>query len=243
MSLFRVLNITKISFDGKMINMPDKRTAETFNAMCKALAAKTGNESVYGEEGMEKSLYEEVDSKLSVKPSAGTTNRNATPNTPPAVTKQMTEMQMVMYPFGILTKNKGIYTNQQVKTELTAMFKDDVFVMDSLAVVSRGDGVGYDYSYNGGYPVCEGFFNDIKLSSWSYYFDLDKTGYTLSTVITMARNFMEQLRNNNFQFAGNSPSDNDLYNAKLRGFGREVEIMVKEVSGDSWRLVVSVAYK
>ena len=243
MSLFRVLNITKISFDGKMINMPDKRTAETFNAMCKALAAKTGNVSVYGKEGMEKSLYEEVDSKFSVKPSAGTTNRNATPNTTPAVTKQMTEMQMVMYPFGILTKNKGTYTNQQVKTELTAMFKDNVIVMDSMALVSRGDGEGYDYSYKGGYPVCTGFFNDVKLSSWSYYFDLDKASYTQSTIITLARNFMDQLRYNNFQLVGGIPSDDELYNSKLRGFGREVEIIVKETSGDNWRLLVSVRYK
>lgn len=230
----RKYNITKISLDGKVFTTPGFRSASTIDAMCKTLMTKTGDQGQYGTSTTKNALP--------------TTKNNTTTTTTsliskPAVTKRMTEMQMVMYPFGVLTKNKGTYTNQQVRTELTAMFKDNVIVMDSMALVSRGDGEGYDYSYKGGYPVCTGFFNDVKLSSWSYYFDLDKASYTQSTVITAARDFMEQLRNNNFQFVGGIPSDDELYNSKLRGFGREVEIIVKKTSGDSWRLIVSVGYK
>ena len=60
MSVLRLYNITKVSFDGKTINTPKMRSAETFNAMCKALEEKTDDQWSYGEENMEKSEIEDI---------------------------------------------------------------------------------------------------------------------------------------------------------------------------------------
>ena len=60
MSLLRLYNITKVSFDGKTINTPNMRSAETFNAMCKALEEKTDDQWSYGKEIMEKSEIEDI---------------------------------------------------------------------------------------------------------------------------------------------------------------------------------------
>ena len=60
MSVLRLYNITKVSFDGKTINTPKMRSAETFNAMCKALEEKTDDQESYGKEKIEKSEIEDI---------------------------------------------------------------------------------------------------------------------------------------------------------------------------------------
>lgn len=70
MSLLRLYNITKVSFDGKAINTPKMRSAETFNAMCKTLIAKTGDQEQFGKEKIKDSEVEDVVRNMTVESSS-----------------------------------------------------------------------------------------------------------------------------------------------------------------------------
>ena len=48
MSLLRTYNIVSISIGGTTINTPNMRSADTFDAMCKMLISKTGDQGQYG---------------------------------------------------------------------------------------------------------------------------------------------------------------------------------------------------
>jgi hypothetical protein len=227
--LFTADGIFLSAGEGKMLifeyEMPEDEMTDQF---VKLIGNLTGMKS------------EESSSSSSSKPLPGTTGTKRGPNTTPDVKKEMTELQMVMYPFGMLTKNRSVYTNQQVKKELTALFKDNVMVEDSMAVVTPGDVNGYDYSYNDSYPYCIGYFQGVRLSSWSYFFDFDKANYSQKIVMAMAVRFVNLLEKNDISLIENGPNDFSPYYARLRGGGREIEVQVNDGSGgDSWRLIVS----
>ena len=126
MSRLRLYDIIKISINGEITETPNFWSSATIDAMCKDLVAKTGDQGQYGGGSSVSSATKRPansSSTTETRPnttskSSNTTSTSSSLINVPALPKQMTEMQMIMHPFGVLVDNRDAYTQQKVAKDL-----------------------------------------------------------------------------------------------------------------------------
>ena len=162
----------------------------------------------------------------------------------PALPKEMTEIQMVMHPFGVLTNKLDGYTQQQVVKDLTKLFIDHVSTVGTSSVfVHHNNDKGYDMSYQGNIPTtCSCYFSDGKLYSYSYHFPFLKDGYSQEQIISIAKRFAEKLQENGLPLS--ETSNRDYYNATFKTNDRVISIRVFSNAfykiDDSWAIDIDI---
>ena len=163
----------------------------------------------------------------------------------PALPKEMTEIQMVMHPFGVLTDNLDGYTQQQVAKDLTTLFTDNVTTYESsLVSINHLNDKGYDMSYMGYIPSCHCYFAEGKLKSYNYTIYFNKESYTLEETISIAKRFVEELQVNGIPLSQSNPSSYDHYIATLVFNERVISVKVNSASQfnshDSWTIYIDI---
>ena len=163
----------------------------------------------------------------------------------PALPKEMTEMQMIMHPFGVLTDKLEGYTQEQVAQDLTKLFTDNVSTYEtSLVTVTNLNNKGYDMSYKG-YPAsnCYCYFSDGKLESYSFSFHFLKDEFSLEHAISIAKAFISKLEDSK-SFVAQKAYGDSPFKASLEGLGREINVRVHSagyrVKDDSWGLFIDI---
>lgn len=174
MQQLRKYNITKIVVDGDAFTTPGFRSAATIDAICKTLMSHTGDQGQYGAAP------------------ATTTSLIASP----ALPKKMTEVQMVMHPFGVLKKDLSGYTLRQVESDLKKLYKDyvDVWEETSIIYLLHKDSKGYDMTYKGIVPSASCIFQEGRLYSYEYEIPFDREEYTKERVEATAKAFVSALK-------------------------------------------------
>lgn len=114
----------------------------------------------------------------------------------PALPKKMTEVQMVMNPFGVLKKDLKGYTYRQVEKDLKTLYNDYVDVWEETTIINvfRKDGKGYDMSYKGFIPIASCIFQEGRFYSYQYEFYFDRDVHTKESVEAMAKAFVSALK-------------------------------------------------
>lgn len=198
-------------------------------------------------------LEPEKNSSSSSKSSSSTASKPVTTNKAtssslinvPALPKEMTEMQMVMHPFGVLTDNLEGYTQEKVAKDLTTLFTDNVSTYETtLVTVTNQNNKGYDMSYKG-YPAssCYCYFSDGKLESYCFSFHFLKDKFSPEQAISIAKAFISKLVDSK-SFVDQKAYGDSLFKASLEGLGREINVRVHSagyrVKDDSWGLFIDI---
>ncbi|MBQ6032081.1 MAG: hypothetical protein IJL29_03550 [Prevotella sp.] len=261
MKQLRRYNIIKISVQGIEFSTPKFRSAATIDAMCKTLISKTGDQGQYG------SSLSGV-STSSTRPSTTTRPNTATrPNAPtakpsttvrnnntarataslinvPALPKQMTEMQMIMHPFGVLTDNLKDYTQEQVMRDLRKLFGEKItLIKDGHITIFKEWCDGYNMSYKGVVPYkssCTFFKDDGGLKSYSYDMYYSREKYTKEQSIQIAKNFVKKLQENNIPMV---EDEKYYYQAEGKYRGRKIRIYEDYMDCNYWTIIILVWVK
>lgn len=194
-------------------------------------------------------------SSSSAKPSSGTTTKPTTSNKPatsakpvsttliasPAQPKKMTEVQMVMNPFGVLTKNLSRYTYRQVVKDLKSLYNDYVDVWEEQSIISvlRENGKGYDMSYKGLIPTVNCIFHGDKLYSYQYEFYFDRDRNTKESVEAIAKGFVSALKKNGINLTKNLSGDS--YSVSGRYAGRGIIVCVHDIEDEPYKIWINIS--
>ena len=218
MQQLRRYNITKIVVDDDEFLTPDFRSAATIDAICKALIAHTGDQGQYGDAP------------------ATTTSLIASP----ALPKKMTEVQMVMHPFGALKKDLKGYTYRQVESDLKTLYNDYVDVWEETTIINvfRKDGKGYDMSYKGFIPIASCIFQEGRLYSYQYEFYFDRDVHTKASVEAMAKAFVSALKKGGISLPKNFSDDSYAVSGDYGS--RSIIVAVHDIEDEPYKILINI---
>ena len=158
----------------------------------------------------------------------------------PALPKKMTEVQMVMHPFGVLKKDLSGYTFRQVEKDLKTLYNDYVDVWEETTIINvfRKDGKGYDMSYKGFIPIASCIFQEGRLYSYQYEFYFDRDVHTKESVEAMAKAFVSALKKGGISLPKNFSDDS--YAVSGNYGSRGIIVAVHDIEDEPYKILINI---
>lgn len=158
----------------------------------------------------------------------------------PALPKKMTEVQMVMHPFGVLKKDLKGYTYRQVEKDLKTLYNDYVDVWEETTIINvfRKDGKGYDMSYKGFIPIASCIFQEGRLYSYQYEFYFDRDVHTKESVEAMAKAFVSALKKSGISLPKNFSDDSYAVSGDYGS--RSIIVAVHDIEDEPYKILISI---
>ena len=166
----------------------------------------------------------------------------------PLLKPQMSPMQMVMHPFGILKSDVSIYSAQKVADDVQSVFKENVNYDPKYRIVTatRPNNKGHDMSYCGflsDWMSCC-FREDGSVLAYSFEFKFYKDKYSSDFAVSLAQKFVEDLKRENIVL--NRINGGRIIEFEGKHGIRTVSVRVSEgsqiESGDSWGLFIDIRF-
>ena len=158
----------------------------------------------------------------------------------PALPKKMTEVQMVMNPFGVLKKDLKGYTYRQVEKDLKTLYNDYVDVWEETTIINvfRKDGKGYDMSYKGFIPIASCIFQEGRFYSYQYEFYFDRDVHTKESVEAMAKAFVSALKKGGISLPKNFSDDS--YAVSGNYGSRGIIVAVHDIEDEPYKIWINI---
>ena len=158
----------------------------------------------------------------------------------PALPKKMTEVQMVMNPFGVLKKDLKGYTYRQVEKDLKTLYNDYVDVWEETTIINvfRKDGKGYDMSYKGFIPIASCIFQEGRLYSYQYEFYFDRDVHTKESVEAMAKAFVSALKKGGISLPKNFSDDSYAVSGDYGS--RSIIVAVHDIEDEPYKIWINI---
>ncbi len=233
MQQLRRYNITKIVVDDDEFLTLGFRSAATIDAICKALIAHTGDQGQYGDAPASHGAATQ-------KPATAVRPATSSLIASPALPKKMTEVQMVMHPFGVLKKDLKGYTYRQVEKDLKTLYNDYVDVWEETTIINvfRKDGKGYDMSYKGFIPIASCIFQEGRLYSYQYEFYFDRDVHTKASVEAMAKAFVSALKKDGISLPKNFSDDSYAVSGDYGS--RSIIVAVHDIEDEPYKILINI---
>ncbi|MBR1593950.1 MAG: hypothetical protein IJ659_04170 [Alloprevotella sp.] len=191
MALLRRYDITQIVVNGRVFTTPGFRSAATYDAMCRSLMAKTGDQGQYGTAA----VSQPAQSAAVSQPAAP----NRAPVQMPVVTsKRMTLRQMLQRPFGVFPENCWEITFADAEENLRNYpgWTTDVYRDATNASITLSFTKGYDMTLGGDIPATAScFWQNGRLKTFSYTFQLNKDVYDRQAAVRFAQTLERDIVN------------------------------------------------